>query len=495
MNVNEPEWLIFGDVHNPMVWTVDDDWFENDKAMLVLPRKKIGGDLGKLIEQIDALASVTPNTTGMLLYLGKLATECLNKNLSLYVCGFDRFEAKFAYANRSGNAILLDVYHSSPDPRRLFKSYTHPDNAGAVYGIHLLAELLDGVPFVGDIFFVTQYPDLPQREISECMKSQPSVSKWWPLKNISGLTVNKNVHSELETFFTYFVESLPPEPKRIDFDIKFVIQLPIAPMVGRLDVSYVSDIVNGNEDFSPFLVPMIKEFGLGTGIRDLQRAFRTEHATYCKRLARAVSVEVVQNEMAENYDRSDEDQIFKDKFHQTIEELTAVQLGNCTIDYSDSQREAKQNLASAFNIFVARIPNLKSHLTLQDWAYVKVAPQLSKRINALLQEFEGVTRFDFARGSWLPPKDKEQSQAGEDVPAIDDLLVIVEFLTKRSKVSREIVEKYVVEPILGKDREMATIIQEIPIEGFMHKRRPNPASELARGAEFDEVPKATKEES
>jgi hypothetical protein len=48
----------------------------------------------------------------------------------------------------------------------------------------------------------------------------------------------------------------------------------------------------------------------------------------------------------------------------------------------------------------------------------------------------------------------------------------VEFLTKRSKVSREIIEKYVVEPILGKDREMATIVQEIPLEAFMHKRRP-----------------------
>jgi hypothetical protein len=90
----------------------------------------------------------------------------------------------------------------------------------------------------------------------------------------------------------------------------------------------------------------------------------------------------------------------------------------------------------------------------------------------LLQEFGGGTRFDFARGTWLPPKADGQPQEARDLPTIDDLLVIVEFLTKRSKVSREIIEKYVVEPILGKDREMATIVQEIPLEAFMHKRRP-----------------------
>jgi hypothetical protein len=130
------------------------------------------------------------------------------------------------------------------------------------------------------------------------------------------------------------------------------------------------------------------------------------------------------------------------------------------------------HLATGFEIFISRIPTFKSHLTLQDWIYEEVVPRISSRINVLLQEFGGGTRFDFARGTWLPPKADGQPQEARDLPTIDDLLVIVEFLTKRSKVSREIIEKYVVEPILGKDREMATIVQEIPLEAFMHKRRP-----------------------
>jgi hypothetical protein len=133
MNGTQQQWSIFGDVHNPMVWTVDDDWFENEKAMRVLPLKQIGSNLSQLIKQIDALSAVTPNTKAMLLYLKKLAEECLNKNLSLYVCGFDHFEAKFAYANRIGNAVLcitqhLVHAHSNPVVRAIvpttFTAYT-----------------------------------------------------------------------------------------------------------------------------------------------------------------------------------------------------------------------------------------------------------------------------------------------------------------------------------------------------------------------------------
>ena len=62
----EPSYCIFVDIHNPMVWTVDYDCFENAAVINDLPLIKIKGNLSELIREIDQTGSVESTARSML---------------------------------------------------------------------------------------------------------------------------------------------------------------------------------------------------------------------------------------------------------------------------------------------------------------------------------------------------------------------------------------------------------------------------------------------
>jgi CheY-like chemotaxis protein len=234
--------------------------------------------------------------------------------------------------------------------------------------------------------------------------------------------------------------------QRPSFNVKFTVQLPIAPFIGRFDWNYVRE-AQSNEakaQFAPFLVPLVKAFGLSAPLSVLKNMTGIPK----RRLVEAIQSEITQNRNRwGGLGRND----------AAINGLATFLLrGQPAQGVCSEEKEALRRRFDELIQALRSSSELQSYLTLEDWVRSRCRRAVKAHLSDVVRLFGGETRFElFARGSWI---DKHGTQ-------VEDLLIVVEFLANLSVVSREFVEHQVIQPLLEKYGEDAAILQEIPIRG------------------------------
>jgi hypothetical protein len=194
-------------VNEPVIWAVDDAWFDSydatrlaiDDLPAVMGGVSAAKTLGELSEVIKA-ARAKSESSGDLEYLNILVELCIQNNLQLGLCNFDCFHSNFLLLNQPGSAILLDVH--SPSSRT-------SDYPAAAYGIYLLHEVLEGSRPQADIFLVTGNEPRARNAI-ENKRYDPT---WWPLIGIQIVSkADERLRDSLEAFVRYFVQGLERDP-------------------------------------------------------------------------------------------------------------------------------------------------------------------------------------------------------------------------------------------------------------------------------------------
>ncbi len=241
---------------------------------------------------------------------------------------------------------------------------------------------------------------------------------------------------------------------RPSFNIKFTVQLPISPFIGRFDWNYASGSSpeaksdDARVRFAPFLVPLIKAFGLSAPLSALKNMTEDNK----KRLAKAIRSEVMQNQNRWGGFKRDKGAIVG---------LTDFLLSNRLVQGQESCSQEKEALRALLNELIDELKDsceIQSYLTLEHWVRSQCFQEIEKHLKDAIRLFGGETRFElFARGSWIDERGTR----------VEDLLVVVEFLANLSVVSREFVEQQIIQPLLDKYEEEAAILQEIPIRGFL----------------------------
>jgi hypothetical protein len=197
-----------GTTNEPVIWAIDNAWFdsydEHNISLDDLLRRDLkkgistSRTLGELREVIEA--GTLKGHGGDLEYLGVLVDLCIQNNLQLGLCNFDCFRDRFLLLNQPGSAILLDVHYPGSH-----KSGYPP----AEYGIYLLHEVLNGSRPRADIFLVTGYETLARKVIG----NKRYVATWWPLTGIQIVDKSdEKLKDSLDAFVKYFVQGLDRDP-------------------------------------------------------------------------------------------------------------------------------------------------------------------------------------------------------------------------------------------------------------------------------------------
>jgi hypothetical protein len=222
-----------------------------------------------------------------------------------------------------------------------------------------------------------------------------------------------------------------------DFDIKYQVLVPLAPIVGRLS-KRIKDILENPEKktkdelYAPLLPYLINAFGLSGRISDI--------------------ADLRNNVKTKLTEKINEEKI-KDK--ERWENI-------------DSPNESISKISDGF-LDALKSSKINRHITLESWLrhIVDKKPgtifnngedreDVHSLIEPLARVFGGSTRYEFMRGSWYKG-DKR----------IDDILIVVEFCAKSSIIGRKFIRETAVKYLSTVAGEDVVLVQEIPIKGFL----------------------------
>lgn len=220
-----------------------------------------------------------------------------------------------------------------------------------------------------------------------------------------------------------------------DFDVKYQVLVPVAPLVGRL-ADRIKNILEKpkeiaiDELYAPLLPYLVNAFGLSGRISDIADLGNKVR----KKLMDGI-----------NYERNKDAARWKNVDPFDISEIL------------DGFIEAMEDV------------QIKSHINLESWLRHIVDMKPGAVINGegrkdihsltepLARVFGGSTRYEFSvRGSWY----KEANR-------IDDILIVVEFCAKSSIIGRKFIRETAVKYLSKVAGEDVVLVQEIPIKGFM----------------------------
>jgi hypothetical protein len=163
----EPKFIEYGVVQgNPIVWTVDDAWFEGEFTGLVaeLLKDKSFPKQNESVEALnDALHGLDLPTENLdVALLQALATACekATRSVGLRICNFEYLEANLDSASDPQNLILLDINYNRA-----------PEGDSDFYGINLLSRAYqENIDRRLNVCFLTQYPSLQSQLQSDHSK-------------------------------------------------------------------------------------------------------------------------------------------------------------------------------------------------------------------------------------------------------------------------------------------------------------------------------------
>ena len=197
---------LFGDGIAGTVNCVDDAWFEGtqsdppDSFEDILGLTSLGHDLRALETRVQETnkyfsdAGTQPPNWADYRYLARLVELCSKHGLKLRLCNFEYMATNFKELNRPRNALLVDVWNAlgGNDP--------YPDQE---FGVHLLADQLNGEHFRCRAFFVTGYP----RIVDKLLEDKKRDPKWLPICNHAKALVFKGTDDELHAYLKTFAEN------------------------------------------------------------------------------------------------------------------------------------------------------------------------------------------------------------------------------------------------------------------------------------------------
>jgi hypothetical protein len=224
-----------------------------------------------------------------------------------------------------------------------------------------------------------------------------------------------------------------------NFDVKYQVLVPLAPIVGRL-VDRFDDILkeggktcDERERYAPLLPYLVNVFGLSGRISDI--AEPGNYAT--KQLLEKIKEEIEKDDRWKNI-----------------------------TNFDDSISKILDGFLKAL-----KSSKINSHFTLESWLRNIVDNKPGKILNKeeredihtliepLARVFGGSTRYEFSvRGSWY-----------KGAKRIDDILIVVEFCARSSIIGRKFIRETAVKYLSKVAGEDVVLVQEIPIKGFMWK--------------------------
>ena len=221
-----------------------------------------------------------------------------------------------------------------------------------------------------------------------------------------------------------------------DFDIKYQVLVPVAPIIGRCDGNFIYELLQDKrritEDadlvFAPLLPFLVDAYGMSARLKDV--------AKLGTKLAK-----VLKNAIFQARDKD-------------LNRWKGI--------------EDNQIIDVIFNFtFTIGDELIQRHLNLETWLHYVVDNKTKEIFKStdihtltapLARVFGGSTRYEFVvRGSWYKSIDQR----------IDDMLISVEFCAKSSLMAKQFIEETVVK-YLGKIAgEDLVFVQEIPFRGYL----------------------------
>lgn len=201
--------LYVGDQNGPVVWSVDDAWFDDvdrgagyrqsavvrsilgiEGKTLWLGFVKVKALLEQEEERLKRLGRHQEYflTGDMQSFLSLLAC-CEEKGVGIVFCDFDFLESNFTKCNRRGVGLLLDVADARTGRQR--------------YGIDLLQRLLNGSRFRGEVFFWTSRAT----EVTAAIRENSGDPAWWPIRFVPRVGKGES-QAEIESFVDYFTQGI-----------------------------------------------------------------------------------------------------------------------------------------------------------------------------------------------------------------------------------------------------------------------------------------------
>ncbi|MGD2084549.1 MAG: hypothetical protein PVH61_00045 [Candidatus Aminicenantes bacterium] len=222
-----------------------------------------------------------------------------------------------------------------------------------------------------------------------------------------------------------------------NFDVKYQVLVPLAPIVGRLS-KRIKDILGNPEKkakdelYAPLLPYLINAFGLSgriSDIADLRNDVKTK-------LSEKIKDEKLKDEKRwENIPTPDES------------------ISKILDGFLDALKSSKFIRYITLESWLRHIVDKKPSIIFNG----QDRKDIHSLIEPLARVFGGSTRYEFSvRGSWYKGEKR-----------IDDILIVVEFCAKSSIIGRKFIRETAVKYLSKIAGEDVVLVQEIPIKGFM----------------------------
>jgi flagellar assembly factor FliW len=221
-----------------------------------------------------------------------------------------------------------------------------------------------------------------------------------------------------------------------NFDVKYQVLVPLAPVVGRL-AARVEDMLEKpgekaiEEHYAPLLPYLVNVFGFSARIPDIENLGDDAKKKLLEKI---------------NEDRNND----KDRWKYVPDPDQSIQV------ILDNFLKALKG--RGFNEYIT-LESWLRHIVDNKPSKIFIREDIHSLTGPLARVFGGSTRYEFSvRGSWYKG-DKR----------IDDILIVVEFCAKSSIIGRKFIRETAVKYLSTVAGEDVVLVQEIPIKGFLWK--------------------------